>query len=57
LLTPRQIEELTSRLQKAYKRFLEQSRIDYEEWEQMTLPTQVRRYLEVRLPAEDTGRI
>lgn len=39
LLTPRQVEDLTSRLQKAHKRFLEQSRIDYEEWEQMTLPT------------------
>jgi hypothetical protein len=39
LLTPRQAETLTPRLQKAHKRFLEQARLDYEEWAQMTLPT------------------
>ncbi|MDX1523904.1 MAG: DnaA N-terminal domain-containing protein [Anaerolineae bacterium] len=39
LLTPRQIENLPKPLRLAHKRFIKRSELDYEEWEQMTLPS------------------
>ncbi len=38
LLTPAQIELLSRSLQNAHRRWIEASEIDYEEWEQLTLP-------------------
>lgn len=39
LLTPSQVQELTSRLQSAHQRFIQQCDLDREEWEQLTLPS------------------
>jgi len=39
LLTPKQVEGLSSILQRGHKEFLQRCEIDYEEWEQMTLPS------------------
>lgn len=36
LLTPRQLERLSPRLQEAHKRWIKQCQLDYEEWEQLT---------------------
>jgi len=39
LLTPQQVRKLPRTLQEAHDRFVRQCSIDYEEWEQLTLPT------------------
>lgn len=39
LLTPSQVEQLPKRLQRMHKEFLQKCQLDYQEWEQLTLPT------------------
>lgn len=39
LLTPAQVAQLPVRLQRMHRDFLDKCQIDYEEWEQLTLPT------------------
>lgn len=39
LLTPRQVEQLSPRLQQAHKSWLLKCRLDYEEWNQLSFPS------------------
>jgi hypothetical protein len=39
ILTPAQISKLTRRLQERHERELERRKLDYDEWQQLTLPT------------------